>query len=64
MADDFGERIKAIEAKAIEDIRGNLINSSDHDLELLTVGNWGGILKYVAEQILAERKATGANNGG
>ena len=56
---DFGERIKAIEAKAMKDIRGNLINSSDHDLEILTEGNWGGMLKYVAEQILAERKATG-----
>jgi hypothetical protein len=64
MAGDLTERLNTIHAEAIEDIRGNLINSSDHDLELLTVGNWGGITKHVAEQILAERKTTGANNGG
>jgi len=50
------ERIKAIEAEAIKDIRGKLVNATYHDLELLTTGNWGGITKYVAEQILAERK--------
>jgi hypothetical protein len=63
MTDDFGERIKEIETKAMEKIRGNLINSSDHDLEILAEGNWGGMLKYVAEQILTERKE-GASYGG
>jgi hypothetical protein len=60
-ASDFGERIKAIEAEAIKDIRGKLVNTTNHDLEILTEGNWGGMLKYVAEQILAERKATEAS---
>jgi hypothetical protein len=60
MAGDLAERIEAIHAEAIKDIRGKLVNTTNHDLEILTEGNWGGMLKYVAEQILAERKATGA----
>jgi hypothetical protein len=59
MAGDLAERIEAIHAEAIKDIRGKLVNTTNHDLEILTEGNWGGMLKYVAEQILAERKATG-----
>jgi hypothetical protein len=61
MMETLAERIKAIEAEAMESIRGNLVRTTDHDLELLATGNWGGITKYVAEQILAERKATGAS---
>ncbi len=57
MAGDLAERIEAIHAEAIKNIRGKLVNTTNHDLEILTEGNWGGILKYVAEQILAERKA-------
>jgi hypothetical protein len=43
----------------MKDMRENLVKTTDHDLELLTTGNWGGMLKYVAEQILAERKEDG-----
>jgi hypothetical protein len=57
MAGDLAERLDAIHAEAIKDIRGKLVNTTNHDLEILTEGNWGGMLKYVAEQILAERKA-------
>lgn len=56
MTGDLTERIEAIHAEAIEDIRGKLAGATDHDLELLTTGNWGGMTKHVAEQILAERK--------
>ena len=57
MTGDLTERIEAIHAEAIEDIWGKLADVTDHDLELLTTGNWGGMTKHVAEQILAERKA-------
>jgi aryl-phospho-beta-D-glucosidase BglC (GH1 family) len=57
----LAERLDAIHAEAIKDIRSKLVNTTNHDLELLTTGNWGGITKYVAEQILAERKATEAS---
>jgi hypothetical protein len=57
MAGDLAERLEEIHAEAIKDIRGKLVNTTNHDLEILTEGNWGGMLKYVAEQILAERKA-------
>lgn len=62
MSGDLTERIKAIHAEAIADIRTKLVNTTNHDLELLTTGNWGGMTKHVAEQILAERKAMEQKN--
>lgn len=56
MTGDLTERIEAIHAEAIEDIRGKLADATDRDLELLATGNWGGMTKHVAEQILAERR--------
>jgi len=61
MTKTLTERLEAIHAEAIKNIRGNLVGTTDHDLELLATGNWGGITKHVAEQILAERKATEAS---
>lgn len=57
MTGDLTERIKVIHAEAMADLRSKLADVTDHDLELLTTGNWGGMTKHVAEQILAERKA-------
>ena len=59
MKSDLAERLGVIHAEAIEYIRGLLVTTTDHDLELLTTGNWGRMTKYVAEQILAERAALG-----
>jgi hypothetical protein len=64
MTKTLTERIKAIEAEAMKDMRENLVKTTDHDLELLTTGNWGAMLKYVAEQILAERKEDGLTSLG
>ena len=57
MTGDLTKRLEAIHAEAMEYIRGLLVTTTDHDLELLAAGNWGGMTKHVAEQILAERKA-------
>ena len=61
MTGDLTERLETIHAEAMARIRGMLVTTTDHDLELLTTGNWGGMTKHVAEQILAERKAQGQN---
>ena len=57
MTGGLTERLEAIHAEAMEHIRGMLVTTTDHDLELLTTGNWGGMTKHVAEQILADRAA-------
>lgn len=57
MTGDLTERIEAIHAEAMADLRSKLVNTTNHDLELLTTSNWGGMTKHVAEQILAERAA-------
>ena len=57
MTGNLTEHLEAINAEAMEYIRSLLVTTTDHDLELLTTGNWGGMTKHVAEQILAEREA-------
>lgn len=58
MSGDLTERIKAIHAEAMADIRTNLVNTSNHDLELLLERDKSPLplMRTVAEQILAERK--------
>ena len=59
MAGDLAERLEEIHAEAIKDIRGKLVNTTNHDLELLLEWDKGPLpfIRIAAEQILAERKA-------
>jgi hypothetical protein len=59
MTGDLTERIEAIHAEAMADLRSKLVDVTDHDLELLLERDKSPLplMRTVAEQILAERKA-------